>query len=180
MAMRGMRAPRREIWLEVARSRHACGDSSAHGAKPAGEAGDVVFGETTAAVAAQHDAEELRGCGGGNYEGLARVKKKAPADQKRRDALLHIPQDLNVVVEQGKIVDVPHIALRAQDFLHEMVERIEIDVGERLARQVPDGQPAPPLDRGKQVVAGEENFDRLLRVGTIDDRIDDCEQALVR
>jgi hypothetical protein len=53
-----------------------------------------------------------------------------------------------------------------------MVERVEVDVGEELAGLVADGDAAPALRRGKEVVAGEPVPHGLLGVAMVDDLVD--------
>lgn len=91
--------------------------------------------------------------------------------------LLHFVQPLLVVVEEHEIVDVADIALDAQFFFHEVVERREVEVGEELAGEVAHRQAFAAGGNGEQVVAGEIIGDRLLRVGVVDDQVDKGEGA---
>jgi hypothetical protein len=52
-----------------------------------------------------------------------------------------------------------------------VVERIEVDVGEQLARQVADRDAVTAPERGEEVVAGEVLVHRLLFVRTVDDPV---------
>ena len=74
-------------------------------------------------------------------------------------------------MEEREIVHVAQIALRSQDLLAEVVQAVEVDVGEELAGQVADGQAAPALERGEQVVARKVERHRLLGVGAVDDPV---------
>lgn len=58
-----------------------------------------------------------------------------------------------------------------------MVQAVEVDVGEELARQVADGQAAPTLERCEQVVAGIVERHRLLGVGAVDDPVRQRQRA---
>ena len=67
---------------------------------------------------------------------------------------------------------VAQIAPRALDLLHEVVQSVEMDVGEELAREVADRQAPAALEGGEQVVAGGIEMYRLRRVRAVDDGID--------
>jgi hypothetical protein len=51
----------------------------------------------------------------------------------------HSASTARLIVEQREIVDVAHV-LRAQHLAHPMVEPVEVQVGEELAREVADRQ----------------------------------------
>ena len=55
---------------------------------------------------------------------------------------------------------------------YEVIEALEIQVGEELAGQVADRQAAAALEWREQVVALEVQVDRLLWVGAIDDQVE--------
>lgn len=77
------------------------------------------------------------------------------------------------VIETGGVVDVAQIEPAAQLFFHEMVEGIEINIGEELAGQISNRQAAPALQRRKQIIAGEVPVDFQLRVAAVDDSVDE-------
>src|SRR5581483_9645156 len=77
-----------------------------------------------------------------------------------------------VRVEEDEIVDVANIAWRPQHFLDEMIETVEVDVGEELACLIAQRQPAPPFQWTEQVVIRKPMLHLLLRVGVIDDQVD--------
>ena len=91
-------------------------------------------------------AEE--GCGGAGFQNdsLARVQRKPPPRQPRRDALTPIRQHRRIVVEQSEIVYVTQIG-RAQHLGDEMIQAVEEQIGEELAGQVADGQAAAARER---------------------------------
>ena len=97
----------------------------AHGAAPwlddlADEVDAAADGLQDRLRVVELDAELAR------QEGLER---RAPGVQLRR-----------VFMQQDEVVDVAHVVARAQPVLDELVEDVEVDVGEELARQVADRQ----------------------------------------
>ncbi len=50
-----------------------------------------------------------------------------------------------------------------------MIERVEVDVGEKLASLIPNGNAPPPLAGLEQVVAGKIVDDLFLRIAAIND-----------
>jgi len=95
------------------------------------------------------------------------MQQQPSSRQENRDALAPLLQHARVIVEQCEIVHVAQIAARAQYLFHKVIERIEHHVGEELAGQVADRQPAPSLVRGKQVIPRKVGIDGLLRVGAV-------------
>ena len=81
------------------------------------------------------------------------MQRQASAGEIWRQPIAPAFQDLRVIVEQGEVVDVPNVAPHPQHLRAEMIEAIEVDVGEELAGQIADRQPAPPAIRLEQVVA---------------------------
>ena len=69
-----------------------------------------------------------------------RRSRSAPG-QILADAPAPPGQRRGAVVEQGEVVHVAQIARRAQHFLHEVAQAVEMDVGEERAGEVADGQP---------------------------------------
>jgi hypothetical protein len=76
---------------------------------------------------------------------------------------------LLVVRKRQKIIDVADVALDTQPLLDEVVERVQVDVGEELTRLVADGEAPPPLTGREQIVAGKVDLDLFLRVAAVDD-----------
>ncbi len=80
--------------------------------------------------------------------------------QKFRDLLPPCLQLGAITVDQHDVVDVAQVARRAEHVLDELVERVRVDVGEKLARQVADGYAAArrrvfqALMRGNGVALG--------------------------
>ena len=59
-----------------------------------------------------------------------------------------------------------------------MIEPIAIEIGKKLAGEIADGQAATAVKRSEQVVAGEQQMDRFLGVGGVDDAIGQRQGAL--
>lgn len=100
------------------------------------------------------------------------MELEPPPLEKSIDAPTPLLQHVGVVVKEREVVDVAEITLRAQHFLDEVVEGVEVDVGEELAGQVADGKAATSLVRREEVVAREIEQHRLLRVRCVDDGVD--------
>ena len=78
-------------------------------------------------------------------------------------------------MEEHEVIHVAQIGC-PQYFGHEVIETIEIKVGEELASQVADRQTATAPEGCKEVVAVEVEIDRLLRVGSINNHIEQCQR----
>jgi hypothetical protein len=102
--------------------------------------------------------------------GFVRVQLKPSAFQELPNAVAPLGKHRRVVVKQRKVVDITQIG-RAQHFGDEMIEAIEVEVGEKLAGQVADRQAAPPLVGREQVVAVIVKLDRLLGIRAVDDQV---------
>ncbi len=61
-----------------------------------------------------------------------------------------LPHLRSTVTEQHKVVTVPHISRYAERLANVVVERIEEDVGEKLAGQIPNRKPCG-TQPGKQI-----------------------------
>ena len=99
------------------------------------------------------------------------MQRQPPPGEISRDPLPPILEHRRVVLEQREIVDVAQIALWPQHFGAEMIEAIQVDIGEELACQIADWQTAPTQNRGQEIIAQVMDVNRLLRVGAVDDRI---------
>lgn len=104
------------------------------------------------------------------------MQLQPPPLQETGDACAPLRQRGRIVMEQREIIDVAQIR-RAQHFRDEMVASVEIEIGEDLAGEVADREAAPPLEGREQVLAGEMQIDRLLRVGAINDQIHQPQHA---
>ena len=58
-----------------------------------------------------------------------------------------------VVMKQREIVHVAHVALCAQHLLAEVVQAVQVEIGEELTGEVADRQPAAALERREQIVS---------------------------
>ena len=135
------------------------------------EAAHVRVGQAAQAAGQEDEAEELGRLLRLHDHGLARMQAQAAAFQEPGDAEPPALEAFGVVVEEREVVHVAQVALRSQHLLAEVVQAVEMDVGEELAGQVADGQAAPALERGEQVVAGVVERHRLLGVGAVDDPV---------
>ena len=115
----------------------------------------------------------------GKIDALGRVKPQPQANQKVPDLFSHVGQVLLVVGEHQKVIDVADVALDPQPVLDEVIERVEVDVGEELAGLVADGDASPPFAGREQVVAGEIVQDFFLRVAVVDDLADQPQHVRV-
>jgi hypothetical protein len=100
------------------------------------------------------------------------VQRQATSGEIGGDPIRPGGQDLRLVVEQREVVDVPQVARSSQHLLAEMIEAIEVDVGEELAGQVADRQPPPAAIGLEEIVARIVEVDRFLGVRAIDDGVE--------
>ena len=105
------------------------------------------------------------------------MELQPPALQIGANPLAPLFKSRGVVMEQRKVVDVAQVSARPQYLLAEVIEPVEIDVGEKLTGQVADGKPPAALEWCQQVVAGIEDVDRLLRVGAFNDPVHQDQRA---
>ena len=73
--------------------------------------------------------------------GLAWVQAQAATFQEAGNPAPPVLELPGVVVKQDEVVHIAQVALRTQDFLAEVVQAVQVEVGEELAGQVPDGRP---------------------------------------
>ena len=141
-----------------------------HPPHPATEPPDVLLGQQ--AVRRQDPvAEEPDAVLDREDHALLRVKPQPQANQKVPDPFPHVGQVPLVVGEHQEIIDVADVALDPQPVLDEVIERVEVDVGEELAGLVADGDAPPPFAGREQVVAGKPVQDLFLRVAVVDDPV---------
>ena len=140
-------------------------------AQAVAEAAHVFLGQPPVPARQQHESEERGGFAVRKDHCLARMQAEPPPLQECADPSSPFFELFAVVVKQREIVDVAQVALRAKNFLAEVIQSIEIEVGEELAGQVADGQAAAAFQRCQEIVAGEQQVDRLLRVGAVDDTV---------
>ena len=105
------------------------------------------------------------------------MEPQPAAFEKAHYSLPPFPKLCGIVVKQREVVHIAQIAFRPQDLLAEMVEAVEIEIGEKLAGQVADRQSAPSLEGRKQVVTRIMQTHRLLRVGGIHDPVRESQGA---
>ncbi len=76
-----------------------------------------------------------------------------------------------VSIKHHKIVYITDIVATLQVFFDKMVEPVEMDIREKLARQVTDRDAAVSMERGQQIIAFKVFTHRLLRVAPVDNQI---------
>lgn len=87
-------------------------------------------------------AEEVAGRGQGRDRPAARVEAQAKALGEERLDLFQVPSGLGAVVQQqDEVVHVADVVAHPQRLLDEVVERVEVEVGEHLAREAADRHP---------------------------------------
>ena len=77
------------------------------------------------------------------------MKLEPPASEISLDPQSPIDQDRGIVVEQREVVDVADIG-RLQHLGHEVIEAVEVEIGEELAGQIADRQPAAAPEGSKR------------------------------
>ena len=119
------------------------------------EPAHVRFRQSTITARKKDQAQERSRLSSFQHHRLAWVQPQAPALEIRRDSIPPVLEPAAVVVKQREVVHVPEISLRPQHFLAEVVEAVQIEIGEELARQVADGQASPAFEPGEEIVAGD-------------------------
>ena len=138
----------------------------------------VVFRQSPVTARKQDQAKKWGRLHSIQDDRLTRVKAQPPAFEILGDALSPRLKLLPAVVKQRKVIHVAQVPLRPQYFLAEVVQAVQIQIGEELAGQVANWQAAPTFERGEQIVAGIVKIHRLLRIGTIDDAVRQPQRAL--
>ena len=113
----------------------------------------IVFRQSPVAARKKDQAKKWGRLGGIQQDGFSRVKAQPPALEIFGDALPPHLELFPLVVKQREVVHVAHIPLGPQHFLAEVVQAVQIQIGEELAGQVADRQAAPALEGGEQMVA---------------------------
>ncbi len=107
---------------------------------------DPVTQKADALVAREHDT-------------LVPVDLEPEAFEELADLVPNLVETPLVVGEDEEIIDVADVA-QPEPVGDEVVERVEVDVGEELAGLVAQREATPTLDGREQVVAGEPGEDR--------------------
>lgn len=171
MGMFGVSHPRLNPTCHLFVRDPAAGQAVAQPPQPIAEPPHVRFRQTTPPAGQQHKSQKLRRRRCFHDPGFARMQTQAAAFQKPGNP---VPPDIEatgVVMEQGKIIHVPQVPVSSQHLLAEMIQAVQIDVGEELAGQVADRQATTPAIRGEQIVSGVIAVDRLLGIGPVDDPV---------
>ena len=169
--MLGMSDPSADAGSDIVETYRSRLPPVAQAAQAIAGAANIVLGEAATTVGMQFEAEELRGLAARQDHGFARVKLQSSTHEITLDPQSPLGQYSGVIIEQREVVDVAQVR-RPQHLGHKVIETIEIKVGEELAGQVTDRQAAAALEWHKEVVAVEIEVDRLLRVGGIDDQVE--------
>src|SRR5271157_3658787 len=143
---------------------------SLHPSHPAAEAMDVLFGNQSVGredpIAKEADALFAR-----EDDALVPMDSEPQGLQKMLDLPFDLVQPPFVVGEDQEVIDVADVA-QSEAVGDKVIERVEVDVGEELARLVAQRQTPTPLDGCEQVVAREPHQHRVLRVAVVDDQTD--------
>ena len=131
----------------------------AHAVQAVAKTADIVLGQASPAVRQELEAQVARRMPGWLDPSLLGMERQASAGEIRGQPVAPALQNRPLVVEQGEVVDVADVAARLQDFFAEVIEAVEVDVGEKLAGQVADRQPAGAAIGLEQVVAGIVGID---------------------
>lgn len=134
-------------------------------------------------------AQESEAIGNGIDAAFAGMDLEAVGDEKFLNGLPHAGKFGVRAAEKDEIIDVPGILARFQLAADEMIQGIEIDIGEELRGLIAERQAATALKGSKQMVAGKIPINWFLRVGGGDDgggesesaaALDDAGQLLVQ
>ncbi len=89
----------------------------------------------------------------GDFVGMQR--KSELVAEEGADFADAIEQEFPIRVHQDEIVDVTPIITDFQGFLHEPVERMQVEVGKNLAREIADGKPDSRRREKQALVPGK-------------------------
>ena len=140
--LRGGRGdPTHDSGTDVGERETTVGEGSLHPAHPAAEAPDIFLGEQ---AVSREDAvaEKANAVASGKYDTLIVVDTQTESLEELADLSAHFVDASLVVGENQEVVDVAHVA-EPQTVGDEVVERVEVNVGEELAGLVSQGQAAP-------------------------------------
>ena len=137
--MSGVGDPRAHPALDLLAGHGSMAPPVAQPPQSVAEAAHVPFGQAAPAAGEEDEAQELRRLARRHDAGLARVEPQPAAFEESGDAVPPLHESLGVIVEQREVVHVAQVALRPQNLLAEVVEAVEMDIGEELAGQVADG-----------------------------------------
>lgn len=163
-----MRLPSGDARAGVLSRQCAGGYPVLHRAQPPPEPGYVGFRQLPPAPGHQHIAKKLRGLRCEQDLRLARMQLQPAAFEEPGDARAPFGQHARIIMEKRKVIDIAQVR-RAEDFGAEMIERVEIEIGEELARKVADRQVnhvhnkfmlIDPLSADPIIVAGSANFSK--------------------
>ena len=151
MARMGRPAPR--ALLQLAQL-HAPPPHRPHlGAKAPGETPHIRPAQPYTPVGKHHEAAEIHSARRRPAAVFVRMYAQLQPAHERLYLRAPGPHLRPVFTEQDKIIHVAHIARHPQLLLDEAVQWVEVELGEKLARQVADRQPAPPHFHRQQVLA---------------------------
>ena len=74
-------------------------------------------------------------------------------------------------MKQRKIVHITHVTLCTQNLFAEMIQPVKIDIGEKLTGQIANWKPSASFMRREQIVPRKILYNRLLRIGCIDNPV---------
>ena len=139
--MPGVGGPRAHPALDLLAGHGSVAPPVAQAAEAVVEAAHVGLRQAARASGEEDEAEELDRLVRRRDSGLAAMETQAAVSEEPGDATPPVFQAFGVVVEEREVVDVAQVAPRPQDLLAEVVETVEVHVGEELARQVAMGRP---------------------------------------
>ena len=169
--MFGMGNPRSDALFDLLADHRSPAPTVAQPPQPIAEAAHVVLRQPAMATRQENEAEKDSRRTGLRYMRLLGVQAQAAAFEEAGDApapLIELPR---VVVEQDEVVHVAQVSFRPQHFLAEVVQAVQIEIGEELARQVADREPSSSLEGSEEIVARVVEVNRLLGIGSVDDAI---------
>ena len=173
----GMADPAHDPGTDRVEADPAGGELALHPAHPAAEAADVLLSQEPMR---REDpvTEEPDSVPGRENDALVRMDAEPQLFEESADLVADLVQPPLVVGEDQEVVDVADIA-QPQPVGDEVVQRVEVDIGEELAGLVAQRQSPAPLGGREQVVAGEPHQHRLLRIAVVDDEPDQLEHMRV-
>lgn len=115
------------------------------------EAADIGIAQADAPVWKKNEADEIHPALRRREPELIRVDAQAQRLHILPHPLALSLQSGAVVTEEQKVIHIAQVALCPQLVLDEEVEGMQVDVGEKLAGQVTDGESAWMLDNAEEI-----------------------------
>jgi len=83
---------------------------------------------------------------------LAGIELQPQTEQKFDNSRPQVCQQVFIIMKAAKVIHITQIAFDPQLIFDEVIKCIEIHIGKKLAGQIPNRNPTPAYQRGKQLI----------------------------